>query len=249
MRVIAVINQKGGVGKTTTCISLAAELARLKKRVLLIDLDPQGNTTSGLGVQLDEQSVGVDDVLLGDKTIAEASIRIDESKFDLVAADSALAGLDGTGVASKHAMLLNTIKSLDGYDMVLIDCPPSLGLLSINALTAANEVIIPLQAEYYALEGLSQLVGVVDRVKQSTNPSLRVSGLVLTMFDKRTTLANDVAAQLDQHFGELVFETRIPRNVRLAEAPSHGLPIAVFDKWSKGARAYKSLAKEVVARG
>lgn len=249
MRVIAIINQKGGVGKTTTSISLAAEIAK-SKRVLLVDLDPQGNTTSGLGIKLGEDSKAVDDVLLGEATVRDSIIRIAESKFDLLAADASLASIETqtAGRDGREKMLSNALSDLD-YDYVIIDCPPSLGALSINALSAAGEVLIPLQAEYYALEGLSQLVAVIERIKQTTNPGLRLLGLVLTMFDKRTTLANDVAAQLDQHFGELVFQTRVPRNVRLAEAPSHGLPINKFDRWSKGSRSYKALAKEVVDRG
>ncbi|MCA9349073.1 ParA family protein [Candidatus Saccharibacteria bacterium] len=248
--VISVINQKGGVGKTTTSINLSAELARNGKKVLLVDLDPQGNATSGLGIGIAENSFGVDSLLSGEAELAGVAQKLVNLGFDLVPSDGSLAGLDLQLVNHEHRehILSNVLKGAS-YDYIVIDCPPSMGLFSINALTASDQVIIPVQAEYYALEGLGQLLQLIQRVQETANPNLRVMGLLLTMFDKRTSLSTDVKQQLQNHFADLVMQTVIPRNVRLAEAPSYGLPIYQYDKWSKGAKAYKLLAKEVTQHG
>lgn len=246
--VISVINQKGGVGKTTTSINLAAELANTGKSVLLVDLDPQGNATSGLSIGLSGESSSIENVLLGEVQIGVATVKAEQAGFNVVPADSSLAGIEHalSGRGDKQSVLAKALTSVE-YDIVIIDCPPSMGLLSINALVASSHVIIPLQAEYYALEGLGQLLQLIQRVQETLNPNLRVMGLLLTMFDKRTSLSTDVKRQLEEHFGDLVLATTIPRNVRLAEAPSYGLPIRQYDKRSKGAKAYKALVKEVLA--
>jgi chromosome partitioning protein len=247
--VIAVLNQKGGVGKTTTTINLAAYLARSGHSVLICDLDPQGNTTSGLGVDKHKLDSTLYDVLF-DRADAAKSIKdISGQGIYLLPANAELAGAEVELVqtANREHMLKNVLEKLD-YNFILIDCPPSLGLLTINALTAAQEVLIPVQAEYYALEGLSQLLSVITQVRQGLNPNLNILGVVVTLYDKRTSLSEQVKAELEKHFGSKMFETVIPRNVRLAEAPSFGRTIVDHDKWSKGARAYKSLARELEKR-
>lgn len=249
MHTIAVINQKGGVGKTTTALSLAAYLAKAGKSVLVVDFDPQGNATSGLG--LDKQSLGTTmyDVLFNPsqllnsiKETGSPNIYILPSSANLAAAEIDLAS------ETRREFRLKEVLTGVVYDFVLIDCPPALGLLTINALSAANWLLIPVQAEYYALEGLSQLLATVQRVRGGLNPGLELLGVVVTMYDSRTALAEQVRGEINKHFNEKVFKTSIPRNVRLAEAPSYGKTILEHDKWSKGARAYKQLTKEILQR-
>jgi len=244
-KVIAVLNQKGGVGKTTTTISLAAYWAKSGKRVLIVDADPQGNATSGLGIDK-QQGPTIYQVLLGEVRLIDAVRTTSIPGVSLITANNHLASIEMelAAVQGRERKLTEVLQH-DTHDVVLIDCPPALGLLTINALVAADMLLIPVQAEYYALEGLGQLLEVFRRVKQSVNPRIRLLGIVVTMYDSRTSLGDQVVEQLDKHFGDLVFQTRIPRNVRLAEAPSYGKPISEHDKWSKGARAYKQLAKEV----
>jgi len=251
MRVIAVLNQKGGVGKTTSTINIAAYLAKQhKKKVLVVDLDPQGNATSGLGHDKAQISSSTYDVLLGKKTLKEATLATQWEDLALLPCNPQLAGVEVelVGLEGRELKLKEALKGAV-YDFILIDCPPSLGLLTINALTAADEILIPVQTEYYALEGLSQLLSVVQKIREHLNPELKLLGVVLTMYDTRTSLSGQVRDEVKKHFNDKVFTTMIPRNVRLAEAPSHGLPVMNYDKWSKGARAYKALTKEVVDRG
>lgn len=247
--VIAILNQKGGVGKTTTAINLAAYLARAGKKVLVCDIDPQGNTTSGVG--LDKKSLGTSlyDVLFERAEVNSSIQKVGGEKIFLIPADSNLAAAEVELVPLEHReyQLRKVLSGLE-YDYILIDCPPSLGLLSVNALVAATDVLIPVQTEFYAMEGLGQLLATIQQVKQALNPPLNLLGVVLTMYDKRTSLSDQVKSELVNHFGDKVFETVIPRNVRLAEAPSFGRTIAEHDRWSKGARAYKSLAKELDRR-
>jgi chromosome partitioning protein len=247
--VIAVLNQKGGVGKTTTAINLGAYLAKSGKSVLLVDFDPQANATSGLGVDKQALEATTYDLLFGRTTLESLVRDSDTPQLYLLPANANLAGaeVDLVSEQGRELKLKNALTSA-AYDFTLIDCPPALGLLTVNALTAADYVLIPVQAEYYALEGLSQLLSVIARVKEGLNPDLQILGVVLTMYNSRTTLAEQVAQELHKHFGDKVFKTVIPRNVRLAEAPSYGKTIAQHDKWSKGARAYKQLAKDVERR-
>lgn len=247
-KIVAILNQKGGVGKTTSTINIAAFLAKAKKTVLIIDLDPQGNATSGLGLEKNNLDATISEVLLGSATLDRAIKELNNG----VAIVPANANLAGTELALvEKANREHCLKSALGnvvYDYVLIDCPPALGVLTINALTAADHVLIPVQAEYYALEGLSQLLGVIQMVRGGLNPSLELLGVVVTMYDGRTSLSDSVYSELKKHFAGKVFETVVPRNVRLAEAPSYGKTIADHDKWSKGARAYKNIAKEFERR-
>lgn len=246
--VIAVINQKGGVGKTTTATNVAAHLASNRNPVLLVDLDPQGNATSGLGLDKESQSTSYE-VLFGRMGLDQAvqptgreGLFVLPANADLAAAEIELANLP------QREFALRTALGPAAYDYIIIDCPPALGLLTVNALTAANSILIPVQAEYYALEGLGQLMATVQRVKEALNPSLDLLGVIVTMYDKRTSLSEQVETELKNHFAGKVFKTLIPRNVRLAEAPSFGKTIFEHDRWSKGARAYKQLAKEVARR-
>lgn len=246
---IAILNQKGGVGKTTTTISLAAYLAKLGKTVLVVDADPQANATSGLGVDKRELKGSIYQVLTGSASIEQAIITTDFPDIMLLPSDTDLAGAETelAGQAGRETVLRS---ALDGqnYDYILVDCPPALGLLTINVLVAANWLLVPVQAEYYAMEGLGQLMEVFQRIKQGMNPNLNLLGVLVTMYDGRTGLAEQVVKELQKHFGESLFKVQIPRNVRLAEAPSYGKPISEHDKWSKGARAYKQFTKELINR-
>ncbi len=245
-QIIAILNQKGGVGKTTTAINLGAYLSKMGRNVLLVDMDPQGNTTSGLGLDKQTLSATMYDVLFGGAIVSQAVHEANIKGLSILPANANLAAaeVDLAAEPNREYKLKEALQNLT-YDYVLIDCPPALGLLTINALVAANSVLIPVQAEYYALEGLGQLLDIIQRVRSGLNPSLEIMGVLITMFDSRTTLSEQVAGELKKHFGDKVFSTVIPRNIRLAEAPSYGRPIAEHDKWSKGARAYKQLAKEV----
>ena len=250
-RIIAVVNQKGGVGKTTTSVNLAASLAEQGKRVLLVDLDPQGNATTGSGVDKKTITRTVYQVLIGLGEVASIRTTSESGKYDLLPANRELAGaeVELVELPNREGRLKAALAVVEGdYDFVLLDCPPSLSLLTINGLVAAREVLIPMQCEYYALEGLSDLVGTIKRVRSNLNPVLEICGLLRTMFDPRNTLSQQVSAQLEQHFGDKVFKTLVPRNVRLAEAPSYGIPAVVWDRTSKGAQAYLALAAEILAR-
>jgi len=247
-KTIAILNQKGGVGKTTTTINVAAYLAQQGKTVLIVDSDPQGNATSGLGLGQSVTS-GTYQALLGQSDLSQSVVATQVDKVTVMPANTQLAAAEVELVAMPQRELrLKTVLQMATYDFVLIDCPPSLGLLTINALTAADYVLIPVQTEYFALEGLGHLLDTIQRVRGSTNPSLELLGVVLTMYDKRTSLSEQVANEIRKHFGNKLFTALIPRNVRLAEAPSYGRTIAEHDKWSKGARAYKALAKEIAQR-
>lgn len=245
-RTIAILNQKGGVGKTTTAINLGAYLAKAGNSVLVVDFDPQGNATSGLGFDKQTAPLTSYDVLKDPKITPKAIYATTTNNLSIMPANATLATAEVELVSKdKREFSLKDSLSPLVYDYILIDCPPALGLLTVNALTAADELLIPVQAEYYALEGLSQLLSVMQKVKQGLNTKLELLGVVVTMFDSRTSLSEQVHDELKKHFGAKLFKTVIPRNVKLAEAPSHGRPVSEHDKWSKGARAYKQLAKEV----
>lgn len=250
-RILAVANQKGGVGKTTTSINLAAGLSNAGSRVLLIDLDPQGNATMGSGIDKRPLQVTVYEVLLGTTTIRDARVHSDNGGFDLIPANRELAGaeVELVDLSGREERLKAALADLEAeYDYILIDCPPALSLLTVNGLTAAHAVMIPMQCEYYALEGLTDLVETIKKVRNHLNPTLEIEGLLRTMYDSRNTLSQQVSEQLRKHFGNKVYRTIIPRNVRLAEAPSHGVPGIRFDEQSKGAIAYKALADEVLGK-
>jgi chromosome partitioning protein len=248
-KIIAIANQKGGVGKTTTTINLGAYLAAAKYRVLVVDLDPQGNTSSGLGLVRDELSGDLYDVLLEGVAPQAVARETAVKNLDVLPASPVLAAaeVELVAVPQREFKLKQALEQLD-YDYILIDCPPSLGILTVNGLVAAHELIIPVQAEFYALEGLGHLVQTVHRVRRGLNPGLGLMGVVVTMHNGRTTLSTQVHDEVKRHFPDKVFDTIIPRNVRLAEAPSHGKTIMHYDGWSKGARSYKALAKEVEKR-
>ncbi|MBK8016045.1 MAG: ParA family protein [Betaproteobacteria bacterium] len=249
-RVLAITNQKGGVGKTTTTVNLAASLATAGQRVLLVDLDPQGNATMGSGIDKRTLVSSIYDVLLGEADLGKVVVR-SAAGYDVIPANRDLAGAEVEMVQVDHreTRLKQAIADVRAaYDFVLIDCPPALNLLTVNALCASDAVMIPMQCEYYALEGLSDLVNTVKRVRANLNPTLEIEGLLRTMFDPRNTLAQQVSDQLQQHFGDKVYRTVIPRNVRLAEAPSHGMPVLRYDRQSKGALAYLALAGEILSK-
>jgi chromosome partitioning protein len=251
-RIFAVVNQKGGVGKTTTSVNLAAALAQAGRRVLLVDMDPQGNATMGSGVDKRDVARTVYHVLLGLSEPGSVRVRAERGGYDLLPANRELAGaeVELVDLPARESRLKSALERVSGdYDFILLDCPPSLSLLTVNALTAAQRVLIPMQCEYYALEGLSDLVGTIKRVRAHLNASLEIAGLLRTMYDPRNMLSQQVSQQLEQHFGDKVYRTLVPRNVRLAEAPSHGVPGVLWDASSKGAQAYLGLAEEILAQG
>lgn len=251
-KVLATINQKGGVGKSTTVINLAAALGNQKKKILVIDFDPQGNTTSGFGIEKEALGSDVYNVISEDLDIVETLVKPDSKGVYLVPSTVQLAGSEIELVGRKHReeILKNSLKGIkDEFDYVLIDCPPSLGLLTINALVAATHVLIPIQCEYYALEGVTKLLESMKMVQQKLNPNLETFGVLMTMFDSRTTLSKQVVDEVKSYFGSTMFKTIIPRNVKISEAPSHGIPVTEYARISKGAIAYNKLAKEVIRRG
>ncbi len=248
--VIAVTNQKGGVGKTTTAVNVAYYLAKSGKNVLLVDFDPQGNATSGLGFEKQKLKNSVLEIIQEGVPVSEVALKMKQKRLSLLPATPHLANaeVELAKAEKRFTRLRQAIEKTDEYDFVIIDSPPSLSLLTVNALIAAQYVMLPVQAEFYALEGLGQLLETMQLVRKGMNPTLELIGVVITMFDGRTTLSSQVSEEVKKHFPGKVFETIIPRNIRLAEAPSHGVPVGAYDRWSKGARAYKALTKEVMNR-
>lgn len=249
-KIIAIVNQKGGVGKTTTAINLSACLAEKGKKVLLIDSDPQGNTTSGLGVEKQKDLIGTYDALINETPMAECIVETKYKKLFLCPSSIELAGAEIELVAAsgREYRLKNALHEIESkFDYILIDCPPSLGLITLNSLVAAKSVLVPIQCEYYALEGLSQLMATLRTIKKALNPNIEIEGVLLTMFDGRTNLSIQVADEVKKFFPQKVYKTIIPRNVRLSEAPSFGEAIITYDKYSKGAQSYTELAEEIIA--
>ena len=250
-RIIAIANQKGGVGKTTTSINLSSCLAEAGKKILAIDLDPQGNTTSGLGVDKDDLENTVYELMLDECTIRETIHKTEIENLTLIPSNVNLSGaeIELLGINDKEYILKNAVDYIrDDYDFIIIDCPPSLNMLTVNAMTTADTVLVPIQCEYYALEGISQLIHTIDLVQERLNPDLKMEGVVFTMYDSRTNLSNEVVDNVKNNLHTTIYKTIIPRNVRLAEAPSHGLPINLYDSRSAGAESYRLLAKEVIDR-
>lgn len=251
-RIIAIANQKGGVGKSTTAINLSSCLGELGQKVLTIDMDPQGNTTSGMGVDKDEQENTIYELLLGETNIEDCILKLDFDGLSLIPSNVNLAGaeIELIGIEEKEYILRNQVEKVkNDYDYIIIDCPPSLNMLTINAMTTANTVLVPIQCEYYALEGLSQLMHTIELVQERLNSELEMEGVVFTMYDARTNLSLQVVENVKNNLNQTIYKTIIPRNVRLAEAPSHGLPINYYDSKSSGAESYKLLAEEVIHRG
>ena len=251
-RIIAIANQKGGVGKSTTAINLSSCLGEMGQKVLTIDMDPQGNTTSGMGVDKDEQENTVYELLLGETNIEDCILKLDFDGLSLIPSNVNLAGaeIELIGIEEKEYILKNQVEKIKNYyDYIIVDCPPSLNMLTINAMTTANTVLVPIQCEYYALEGLSQLMHTIELVQERLNPELEMEGVVFTMYDARTNLSLQVVENVKNNLNQTIYKTIIPRNVRLAEAPSHGLPINYYDSKSSGAESYKLLAEEVIHRG
>jgi len=250
-KIIAITNQKGGVGKTTSTINIAASLAATKRSVLLVDLDPQGNATSGCGIDKDEIEYHVFDVLLGEKSARECLVNAEQAGFYVLPTNSDLAAAEAhlLNEENKENRLKQALAELvNEFDYIFIDCPPSLSILTVNALVAADSVMIPMQCEYYALEGLKALLNTIEQITEHVNPKLEIEGLLRTMYDPRNRLAVEVSNQLHDHFGDKVYRTAIPRNVRLAEAPSYGMPALMYDRLSRGAKAYLALAGEMLRR-
>ena len=248
-KIIGIVNQKGGVGKTTTAVNLTAELTRKGKRVLLVDFDPQANATSGMGVEKNESPASSYDIVINDRPVREAIVHTDFGDLIPSSSDLSGAGVELVATQNREFALQMALKPVEEeYDYIFIDCPPSLELLTLNALCAVESILVPVQCEYYALEGLSDLMTTMRAVKRGLNPTLSIYGVLLTMFDGRTNFSSQVAEEVRRHFPGKVFATAIPRNVRLAEAPSHGLPVYAYDKYSRGAQAYEALADEIIKK-